>query len=66
MGFNSRSRRYFDCMRRLAAFNKTSRAHDEVLPSAALSSVARSASLKQILSMFDCRSSGFFGGRPAM
>ncbi len=53
-------------IRRSAAFSNTFRAQDEVLPSAAVSSIARSASVRQILRMFCCRSDGFFGGRPAM
>jgi hypothetical protein len=54
------------CRRRPAARSSTSRAHEDVLPSAALSSLERSASVRQILSMFVCRSFGFLGGRPAM
>lgn len=66
VGFDSRSLRYFDCRRRPAARRSTSRAHEDVLPSAALSSLERSASVKHTLSMFVCRSFGFLGGRPAM
>src|ERR1044072_1074404 len=45
VGFDSRSLRYLDCRRRPGARSSTSRAHEDVLPSAACSSLARSASV---------------------
>ena len=49
-----------------AAASNSSRAQVDVLPSAALSSLQRSSSVKQIRRIFACRSLGFFGGRPVL